>query len=89
MERRQPEPSEVALGRGVLALLQRLDQEMDDIHQELLETRRPIERQRGRVAQGIAILCRNLADEIQRYEHLCWLQEEDLDADLTEDDLDF
>jgi hypothetical protein len=92
METQQlPDPPEVEIGRAVLPLLRILDQEMDDIFQDLIAApiRRPIERQRARVANCIVILCRNLADEMRRYEHLCWLDEDDRADDLTEEDLDF
>ncbi len=88
---RQPARYEVELGQAALGLLHILDQEMDDLVQDLLAApgRRPIERQRARVANAIVCRCRQLAEDLRRYEYLCWLEQEGLDDDLTEDDLDF
>jgi hypothetical protein len=70
------EPAEVALGRATVNLTALLDREMDAIFQDLLEELAavsPRERQRAVAANRVVLLCRNLTDEIQRYEHLYWL----------------
>ena len=86
-----PERHEVELSQALLPLLHILDLELDEIVTALLEkpSRRPIERQRARVANATIILCRRLAEDLRRYEHLSWLEDEGLEDGLTEEDLDF
>ncbi len=70
------EPAEIALGRATVNLAALLDREMDAIFQDLLEglaVASPRERRRAATANRVVLLCRNLADEIRRYEHLYWL----------------
>jgi hypothetical protein len=87
----QPQRYEVELGHVALPLLHILDQEMHDLLMDLLEkpNRRPIESQRAHVANAIVVLCRQLTDDLRRYSYLCYLEDEGLDVDLSEDDLDF
>lgn len=84
------DPHEVELGRAVLALAALLDREMDAIFQDILEhlaQGSAIERRRAVAANRVVLLCRNLADEVHRYEHLRWLVDAGQDAD--EDDPGF
>jgi hypothetical protein len=82
------DPHEVELGKATLALAALLDREMDAIFQDLLEqlaNDNTFQRQRAAAANRIVLLCRNLAEEVHRYEHLRWLvdgqapDEEDVD----------
>ncbi len=86
-----PQRREIELGHAAMAILSVLERETDEIFQDLLASpvRRSIERQRARVANAIVVLCRDLAQEIQRYSHLCWLQDDNLADGLSEDDLEF
>lgn len=66
-------PAEVVIGRATIHLTALLDREMDAIFQDLLEemsVASPRERRRAAAANRVVLLCRNLADEIRRYEHL-------------------
>jgi hypothetical protein len=84
---------ELALGRAALTLTRLLDHQMDTIFQDLLqeETLVPssLPHQQAVSANRIVLLCRNLADELRRYEHLRWLLDhsED-DVNEHEDDAD-
>lgn len=72
------EPAEIAIGRAVVNLTALLDREMDAIFQDLLEELAevsPRERRRAVAANRVVLLCRNLADEIRRYERLYWLHQ--------------
>lgn len=84
------EPHEVELGRATIALAALLDREMDAIFQDILPNLAdadPLERRRATAANRIVILCRDLAGQVQRYEHLAWLA--DQGAELDPDDSDF
>jgi hypothetical protein len=84
------EPHEVQLGRATLALAALLDREMDAIFQDLLLSLAgddPLERQRATAANRVVLLCRDLADQVRRYEHLRWLAE--ADEGLKLDDCNF
>ena len=92
----QPLTHELALGRAALTLTGLLDQEMDAIFQRLIEevafTAPGLEHKRAVAANRIVLLCRNLADEVRRYEHLRWLldhEEQDEDDENEDDDLPF
>ncbi len=83
---------EVALGHAALSLTELLDREMDAIfHRFLEEIQEPesIQRQRAAAANRIVLLCRGLAGELHRYEHLRWLLDHDDDDKNEDDDLDF
>jgi len=84
------EPHEVELGRATLALAALLDREMNAIFQDILPNLAdadPLERRRATAANRVVILCRDLADQVRRYEHLAWLV--DQGADIDPDDADF
>jgi len=69
------ESAEVALGRATVNLTALLDREMDAIFQNLLEgldVASSCERRRAVAANRVVLLCRNLTEEIRRYEHLYW-----------------
>ena len=83
------EPHEVELGHATLALAALLDREMDAIFRDILEhlaNKSPLERQRAVAANRVVLLCRNLAEEVRRYEHLRGLLDSGQEID---DDLDF
>jgi hypothetical protein len=84
------DPQEIELGRAVLALAAILDEKMDAIFRNLLDdiaSAPTIERHRATAANRIVLLCRNLADQIRRYEHLRGLA--DAADELSDDDFDF
>lgn len=84
------EPHEVELGRATLALAALLDREMNAISHDIrtnFEDADPLERRRASAAYRIVIHCRNLAEQIRRYEHLTWLA--DQGADIDPDAVDF
>ena len=68
---------EVLLGRATLNLTELLDREMDAIFKDLLEriidAAPSLEQQRAVAANRIVLICRSLADEVRRYEHVRWL----------------
>ena len=85
----EDEPSEVKLGQATLALAALLDREMNAIFQDVLPNLvddDPLERQRATAATRIVLLCRDLAEQVRRYEHLRWLY--DQGASLDPDDCD-
>jgi hypothetical protein len=82
-------PTEVVLGRAAITLTAILDREMDAIFQDLvpdLDVATPRRRQRTVAANRIVLLCRSLADEVRRYEHLYWVyKHESLALDVDEE----
>jgi hypothetical protein len=84
------DPHEVELGRAIVALLALLEREMDatakDIRDHLARDS-PLQRLRGAAAATVVDLCRELADQIRRYEHLRALV--DAGEDLPEDEIPF
>jgi hypothetical protein len=84
---------EVILGRAALTLTGLLDREMDAIFQRLIEevafTAPGLEHKRAVAANRIVLLCRNLAAEIRRYEHLRSLLDLEEEDDENENDLPF
>jgi len=89
------EAYEVELGNATLALALLLHREMDAIFRDLIEevrcTSPSLNHQRAVSANRIVLICRNLAEEIHRYEHLRWLlgDQDDLPAEADEDDVAF
>ena len=86
-----PEAHEVVLGRAALTLTTLLDQQMDAIFARSLEEvqePQPIQRQRAAAANRIVLICRSLADELRRYEHLQWMVD-NADDDQNADRLNF
>jgi len=84
------ESAEVALGRATVNLTALLDREMDAIFQNLLEgldVASSCERRRAVAANRVVLLCRNLAEELRRYEHLYWLHKRERED--GEEDLEF
>jgi len=82
------ESAEVALGRATVNLTALLDREMDAIFQNLLEgldVASACERRRAVAANRVVLLCRNLAEEVRRYEHLYWKHRRELDAGKEEE----
>lgn len=70
------EPHEVELGRATLALAGLLDREMNAIFQDILSNLDGddlLERHRATAANRVVLLCRDLAEQVRRYEHLRWL----------------
>ena len=84
------DPHEVELGKATLALAALLEREMDatakDIRDHLARDS-PLQRLRGAAAHQVVLLCRDLADQVHRYEHLRGLV--DAGEDLPEDDIPF
>jgi len=86
------EAPEVVLGRATLNLTELLDREMDAIFKDLLEevinAAPSLQQQRAVAANRIVLICRSLADELRRYEHVRWLcdhtdsQDHDPDGDI-------
>jgi hypothetical protein len=70
---------EVVLGRATCTLTELLEREMDAIFKDLLEVvvdaAPSLERQRAVAANRIVLICRSLAHEVRRYEHVRWLCE--------------
>ena len=86
------ESAEVALGRAAVNLIALLDREMDAIFQSLLEgldVASSCERRRAVAANRVVLLCRNLAEEIRRYEHLYWLHESEQEHGEEEGEIEF
>jgi hypothetical protein len=82
------ESAEVALGRATVNLTSLLDREMDAIFQNLLEgldVASACERRRAVAANRVVLLCRNLAEEVRRYEHLYWRHRREMDAGEEEE----
>ena len=83
------DPAEVALGRATVSLTALLDREMDAVFQDILEglgTASACQRRRAASANRIVLLCRNLGQEIQRYERLSWLLRHEPEDEEDEDD---
>ena len=86
------EPHEIELGRATLALAALLDREMDAIFKDILGDDYPnaqaLERRRAETANRIVCICRTLAEEVRRYEHLRGLVDAGDEID-DDDDLGF
>ena len=84
------DPYEVELGKATLAIAALLEREMGalalDIREHLARGS-PLQRLRGTAAEAVVELCRELADQVRRYERLRGLV--DLGEDLPEDDIPF
>jgi hypothetical protein len=84
------DPYDVELGKATLAITGLLEREMEatarDIREHLSRTS-PLQRLRGAAAAAVVDLCRELADQIRRYERLRGLV--DQGEDLPEDDIPF
>ncbi len=75
-----------------LALAALLNREMDAIFKDLLDEMAnvpPLGRQRATAANRVVLLCRSLAQELQRYEHLRWLVDAGEEEEEDEDPIDF
>jgi len=89
------ESYEVELGNATLALAALLHREMDAIFTDLIETvshtSPSLSRHRAVSANRIVLICRNLAEEVRRYKHLRWLQDDQdgAPADPEEDEIAF
>ncbi len=65
---------------------------MDAIFQNLLEglnVASACERRRAVAANRVVLLCRNLAEEVRRYEHLYWLHRREQDTGEDEGEMEF
>ena len=85
-------PAEVALGRATVSLTAILDREMDAIFKDLLDElaeASPRGRQRAVAANRVVLLCRSLADEVRRYEHLYWVHKYEGDALEVDEKIEF
>jgi hypothetical protein len=86
----EPDPCEVELGKATVAIATILEREMEatarDIREHLARTS-PLQGLRGEAAQAIVELCRELADQVRRYERLRGLVDEG--EDLPTDDIPF
>ena len=84
---------EVLLGRATLNLTELLDREMDAIFKDLLEmvidAAPSLEQQRAVAANRIVLICRSLADEVRRYEHLYWVHKYEKDAPEEDPEVEF
>lgn len=84
------DPYDVELGKATLAIASLLEREMEatarDIREHLARGS-PLQRLRGAAAEAVAGLCRELADQVRRYERLRGLV--DQGEDLPEDDIPF
>ena len=86
------ESAEVALGRATVNLIALLDREMDAIFQNLLEgldVASAGERRRAVAANRVVLLCRNLAEEVRRYEHLYWVHKHESHALDVDEEIEF
>ena len=86
------ESAEVALGRATITLTAILDREMDAIFMDLLPDlagATPRRRQRTVAANRIVLICRSLADEVRRYEHLYWVHKYEKDAPEEDQEVEF
>ena len=85
-------PAEVALGRATITLTAILDREMDAIFMDLLPDlagATPRRRQRTVAANRIVLLCRSLADEVRRYEHLYWVHKHESHGLDVDEEIEF
>ena len=85
-------PAEVALGRAAITLTAILDREMDAIFMDLLPDlalATPRQRQRTVAAHRIVLICRSLADEVRRYEHLYWVHKYEEDPPEENEEVEF
>jgi len=84
----EPEPFEVEFGRVVTAVTAILARDMDEIFQDLVHRgpphRHDPKHRAARAANRIVVLCRRLADALQRYEDTRWWEPEE-DDDPADD----
>lgn len=86
------ESAEIAIGRATVNITALLDREMDAIFQNLLEgldVASSCGRRRAVAANRVVLLCRNLAEEIRRYEHLYWLHQRERENGEEETEIEF
>ena len=65
---------------------------MDAIFKDLLpdlDVAGPRRRQRTAAANRIVLLCRSLADEVRRYEHLYWVHQHESHALDVDEEIEF